>query len=101
MLLDAQVNGKKVSYPILTQDGVSVRFKNETVVIESSDVRVIYSLTDGVELTLSRELTGKVGGACGNFNGDAVDDMTTSDGRSSSRMSEVVSSWRAKDFFTW
>ncbi|XP_057206432.1 IgGFc-binding protein isoform X2 [Triplophysa rosa] len=98
--LHSWVNGKKVSYPIMPQEGVSVWYRNEAVVVESSDVRVTYSLADGVGLTVSRELMGKVCGACGNFNGDAVDDMTTSDGRSSSVMSEVVSSWQAEDFFT-
>lgn len=101
MLLDTQVNGKKVSYPIMPQEGVSIWYRNEAVLIESSDVKVTYSLADGVGLTVRRELMGRVCGACGNLNGDALDDMTTSDGRSSSMMSEDVSSWQAEDFFTW
>lgn len=90
-----------MSYPIMPREGVSIWYRNKTVVIESSVVRVTYSLTDGVELTVSRDLMGRVCGACGSFNGDAVDDVATADGRSSSMMSEVASSWQAEDFFTW
>lgn len=101
-LLLKQVNGKKVSYPFMSKEGLSVSYINETVVIEKmSTMRLTYSVTEGVVLSINRDLTDKVCGACGNFNGDAADDMRTSDGRNSTMMSLVVSSWQAEDFFTW
>lgn len=101
-LLLKQVNGKKVSYPFMPKEGLSVSYSNEAVVIEKmSTMRLTYSVTEGVVLSINGDLTDKVCGACGNFNGDAADDMRTSDGRNSTMMSLVVSSWQAEDFFTW
>lgn len=97
-----QVNGKKVSYSFMPKEGLSVSYINEAVVIEKmSTMRLTYSVTEGVLLYINGYLTDKVCGACGNFNGDAADDMRTSDGRNSTMMSLVVSSWQAEDFFTW
>ncbi|XDV31973.1 hypothetical protein PO909_002888 [Leuciscus waleckii] len=96
------VNGKKVSYPFMPEEGVSVSYRNEAVVIEKmSTMRLTYSVTGGVVLSVNRDLTDKVCGACGNFNGVTADDMRTSDRRNSTMMSLVVSSWQAEDFFTW
>ncbi|XP_016334063.1 IgGFc-binding protein-like [Sinocyclocheilus anshuiensis] len=95
------VNGKKVSYPIMPKDGVSVSYTNEAVIVEKmSAMRLTYTHTEGIVLSISRGLTDKVCGACGNFNEVTADDITTSDGRNSSIMSVVISSWPAQDFFT-
>ncbi|XP_067306883.1 IgGFc-binding protein [Pseudorasbora parva] len=95
------VNGKKVSFPFMPKEGVSVSYRNEAVVIEKmSTMRLTYSVTEGVVLSVNGDLTSKVCGACGNFNRDTADDMTTSDGRNSTMMYLVVSSWQAEDFFT-
>ncbi len=96
------MNGKKVSYPIMPKEGVSISYQNEAVIIKMrSAMTLTYSLSESIVLSISRDLTDKVCGACGNFNGNPADDMTTSDGRNSTVMSVVAASWQAEDFFTW
>ncbi|KAL0174854.1 hypothetical protein M9458_030822, partial [Cirrhinus mrigala] len=94
------VNGKKVSYPFMRGE-VSVSYTNEAAVIEKvSTMRLTYSVTGEVVLSVSTVLKNQVSGACGNFNGVTADDMATSNGRNSTMMSLVASSWQAEDFFT-
>lgn len=100
LLFSQQVNGKKISYPFMPKEGVSVSYTNKAVIIEKvSTMRLTFSGTGEVVLSISTVLTDKVCGACGNFNGVTADDMTTSDGRNSTMMSLVASSWQAEDFF--
>ncbi|XP_059389537.1 IgGFc-binding protein [Carassius carassius] len=95
------VNGKKISYPFMSKEGVSVSYTNEAVIIEKvSTMTVTFSGTGEVVLSISTVLTNQVCGACGNFNGVTADDMMTSNGRNSTMMSLVASSWNAEDFFT-
>ncbi len=97
-----QVNGKKILYPIMPKEGVSISYQNEAVIIKlSSAMTLTYTLSESIVLFVSRDLTNKVCGACGNFNGVTADDLMTSDGRNSTVMSVVAASWQAEDFFTW
>ncbi|TRY92860.1 hypothetical protein DNTS_015611 [Danionella cerebrum] len=86
------VNGRNVSYPMTTKEGVSISSKNNTVIVEKMfTLRLTFSITEGVVLSISGELRGKVCGACGNFNGDIGDDVISF---------SAVTSWKAEDFFT-
>ncbi|KAG7469170.1 hypothetical protein MATL_G00126120 [Megalops atlanticus] len=97
----AWVNGQKVSLPSKLENEVSISVSDSVVVVEkSSVVRVSYSLTLGVKVTIDTPLAGRVCGACGNYNGDAKDDMTTAGGTVSGSVSDVISSWQAGDFST-
>ncbi|XP_037402677.1 IgGFc-binding protein [Pygocentrus nattereri] len=93
------VNGKKVSYPSAPAKEVLIEYTGESVVIErASSVRVEYSNTQQLTLTISDGLAGKMCGACGNFNRNLTDDMVTASGRNSSMLPGVVASWQADDF---
>ncbi|KAI4820845.1 hypothetical protein KUCAC02_028812 [Chaenocephalus aceratus] len=79
------VNGSKVSLPSkVTSDG-SVRISEKTVIIEkASAVRLTYSLSKEVTVIIDSSLSGKMCGACGNYNNNnnnnSKDDMRTADG---------------------
>lgn len=46
-------------------------------------------------------LSGKMCGACGNFNHNTKDDLVTADGKTTTDVSAVVTSWSAGDFSKW
>ncbi|XP_078143106.1 IgGFc-binding protein isoform X1 [Centroberyx gerrardi] len=93
------VNGRKVSLPSKLTNEISVQIADRTVIIErASAVRVTYSISQAVTVTVDGHLSGKMCGACGNNNNDSKDDMRTSDGKTTTDVSVVVGSWTAGDF---
>lgn len=97
-----QVNGRKVSLPSKVTSELSVKVSDSTVIIEkASAVRVTYSISQQVNVIIDSSLSGKMCGACGNYNNNSKDDMTTADGKITTDVSVVVSSWSAGDFSRW
>ncbi|KAJ8332925.1 hypothetical protein SKAU_G00418210 [Synaphobranchus kaupii] len=95
---EAWANGRKLSLPSAPVKDLSVRVTDGVMLVERwSSVRVSFS-TEEVKVTVSVHLAGKVCGACGNYNDNAKDDMTTASGEVSASVSEVIGSWRAGDF---
>ncbi|XP_069040743.1 alpha-tectorin-like [Lepisosteus oculatus] len=93
------VNGKQVALPQKLKNELSIHISDKLVIIEKkSAVRVSYSVTQEVTVAVSAHLAGRTCGACGNFNGDGKDDMVTAGGKISVSVSEIIDSWRAKDF---
>lgn len=81
---------------------MSVSSTGRSVTIQlKSVVQVTYSITQEVTVRVRSNLMGKLCGACGNYNEDSKDDMTTSDGKTTKDVSVVVSSWSAGDFSKW
>ncbi|XP_061572588.1 IgGFc-binding protein [Cololabis saira] len=95
------VNGRKVSLPSKVTNELSVQASDRSVVIErTSAVQVIYSTSQEVIVTVDTSLSGKMCGACGNYNEDSKDDMKTADGVVTKDVSVIVGSWSAGDFST-
>ncbi|XP_039662365.1 IgGFc-binding protein-like isoform X2 [Perca fluviatilis] len=93
------VNGRKVSLPSKVTSEISVQISEKTVIIErASAVRVTYSISQEVTVIIDSSLSGKMCGACGNYNNDSKDDMRTADGKITTDVSVVVGSWSAGDF---
>ncbi|KAF7665729.1 hypothetical protein LDENG_00132510 [Lucifuga dentata] len=93
------VNGRKVSLPNKLSNEVSVQIKDSAVVIErASAVRVTYSVSQEVTITVDSSLSNKMCGACGNYNNNSKDDMKTADGKITTDVKVVVGSWSAGDF---
>lgn len=91
-----------MSLPSTLSSQLSVQIIDRTAVIErASAVRVTYSTSQEVTVTVSRRLSGKMCGACGNYNDNSKDDMRTAAGVTTSAVSQVVGSWRAGDFSNW
>ncbi|KAM9419012.1 IgGFc-binding protein-like [Salvelinus alpinus] len=91
------INGKKVTLPRLMSNEVSVKVSDKTVMIERmSGLRVSYSLSQEIIVTVSAHMADKVCGACGRLNpsGDIP-------GPSFNRtMQEYMDGWNAPDFPT-
>ena len=101
-LCDLQVNGRKVSVPSKVTNELTVQASARSVIIErTSAVRVIYSTSQEVTVTVDTNLSGKMCGACGNYNGDSKDDMKTADGTATKDVTVIVGSWSAGDFSRW
>ena len=97
-----QVNGRKVTLPSKVTNELSVQVSDRSVVIEkTSGVRVTYSVSQEVTVTVDSSMSGKMCGACGNYNNNSKDDLKTADGKIATDMSAVVSSWSAGDFSRW
>ncbi|KAJ4930907.1 hypothetical protein JOQ06_025210, partial [Pogonophryne albipinna] len=93
------VNGRKMSLPSKVTSDISVHISERTVIIEKpSAVRLTYSLSKEVTVIIDSSLSGKMCGACGNYNNNSKDDMRTADGKITSDVSVVVGSWSAGDF---
>uniref|UniRef100_A0A3Q2CH05 Fc gamma binding protein n=2 Tax=Cyprinodon variegatus TaxID=28743 RepID=A0A3Q2CH05_CYPVA len=93
------VNGKKVSLPSNVTNELSVQISDRSVVIErTSAVQVTFSISQKVTITVDGNLSGKICGACGDYNNNSKDDMKTADGKFTSDFSVFVSSWSAGDF---
>ncbi|XP_071325188.1 IgGFc-binding protein [Trachinotus anak] len=93
------VNGRKVSLPSKVSSELSATISEKTVIIErASAVRVTYSVSQEVSVIVDSSLSGKMCGACGNYNNNSKDDMTTADGKITTDVSVVVGSWSAGDF---
>lgn len=85
----------------MTSD-LSVQLSGRAVVIErASALRVTYSISEEVTVIINNSLSGKMCGACGNFNDNSKDDMKTAGGKSTTDVSVIVSSWSAGDFSRW
>ncbi|XP_071062157.1 IgGFc-binding protein [Pseudochaenichthys georgianus] len=93
------VNGRKMSLPSKVTSDISVHISEKTVIIEKpSAVRLTYSLSKEVTVIIDSSLSGKMCGACGNYNNNSKDDMRTADGKITTDVSVVVGSWSAGDF---
>lgn len=81
---------------------ISVHISQRTVIIErASAVRVTYSVSQQVTIIIDDSLSGKMCGACGNYNNNSRDDLKTADGKITTDVSVVVASWSAGDFSRW
>lgn len=81
---------------------LSVNITGGTLVIQqTSVVQVTYTASREVTVLIDSGLSGKVCGACGNFNNNLKDDMKTADGEVTTDVANIVSSWRAGDFSRW
>lgn len=97
-----QVNGRKLSIPSKVTSDLSVYIAGRSVIIkQASAVQVTYSFSQEVTVIIESSLSGKVCGACGNYNNNSKDDMKTADGKTTTDVSKIVRSWSAGDFSRW
>lgn len=91
-----------MSLPSKVGKEISVHASDRSVLIERpSAVQVTYSVSQEVTVIIDSSLSYKMCGACGNYNNNSKDDMTTADGKNTTDVSVVIGSWRAGDFSSW
>ncbi|KAJ8289756.1 hypothetical protein GJAV_G00004980 [Gymnothorax javanicus] len=96
---EAWINGRKLALPGTPVKDLSVRVTDRAVLVERwSSVRVAFYFNQEVKVTVSVHLAGKMCGSCGNYNGNAKDDMSTATGKVSVSVSEVIKSWHAGEY---
>ncbi|XP_062342475.1 IgGFc-binding protein-like [Osmerus eperlanus] len=88
------VNGRTGTLPSLYKNEISVKVLEKTLVIEKvSGLRVSYSLSEEISITVSDNMVNKVCGACGKLAAINNNKMQLS-------MQEYIASWIAHDFST-
>ncbi|XP_064162089.1 IgGFc-binding protein-like [Anguilla rostrata] len=79
--LTTEVDGKAVSLPFRTNNGLKIEESQDTVVVRhTSGLTLLYCGSGRVSVTLTAAFRGKMAGLCGNFNGQAKDDLRLRDG---------------------
>ncbi|XP_068779476.1 IgGFc-binding protein isoform X2 [Struthio camelus] len=97
--MEAWVNGIFTRPPATVSKAVSLSTAAGNVTIShSSGVQVLFSPGGEVTVTVGAHLAGQLCAPCGNFNGNANDDLMLPNGRAARSLAEVVDAWRAKDF---
>ncbi|XP_053908647.1 IgGFc-binding protein-like [Cuculus canorus] len=94
------VNGVQTALPVEISDVWTVNETGGTIWITRSPEVVVVELnpTGEVTLTVTKDLTEVLCGICGNFDGDAANDLRGPDGKMVVDMEAVVKAWRAPDF---
>ncbi|KAJ8332906.1 hypothetical protein SKAU_G00418020 [Synaphobranchus kaupii] len=88
------VNGKAVSLPFRTNNGLEIVGSENTVVVQhTSGLNLRYCCHGKVTVTLTAAFRGKVAGLCGNFNGRADDDLQLRDGSVADNIEDFYADW--------
>ncbi|KAH0631333.1 hypothetical protein JD844_005621 [Phrynosoma platyrhinos] len=98
---DVWVNGLPVSIPHTATDLVKFSLVGNTLLLSLPQVQVSLSSAGGVKVTINIALSGRVCGACGNFNHDQTDDLKGPGGVNIDNVPDLLTSWTAKDFTPW
>lgn len=97
-----QVNGLFTRLPAPVSEAISLNAMEGNVTIShTSGLEVLFSPSGEVTLTVRATLANRLCAPCGNFNGDAQDDLRLPNGRVAESIAEVVDAWKAKDFAGW
>ncbi|KAJ3598008.1 hypothetical protein NHX12_001523, partial [Muraenolepis orangiensis] len=94
-----QVNGELVYLPISLSGGrVSVKQSGGYAVLTTDiGLTVKYDWNTRLYISVPSSYYKKLGGLCGNYNGDRKDDLPTPSGESLDSVLKMISSWKVKD----
>ncbi|XP_069804822.1 IgGFc-binding protein-like [Dendropsophus ebraccatus] len=97
---DIWLNGWELQAPAeLGKGAVKIQTSQTETTIELRDkITVIFNKNGTIQITGKETMSGKICGACGNFNREANDDLHLKSGESSSDISVTVRSWIANYF---
>ncbi|XP_061111392.1 IgGFc-binding protein-like [Conger conger] len=93
------LNGLYTSLPLELEDGKLsiIRIGYFGVVSTDFGLKLKFDWHSKVKLTLPGPYSGKLGGLCGNWNGDATDDMVMPDNRPAKSVAIFGESWKSRD----
>ncbi|CAM2108072.1 unnamed protein product [Caretta caretta] len=93
------VNGQEVLLPTSINAELSLTRSQQGMVVQWMEkVEAHLNATGVLEVTANGSYAAQLCGACGNFNGDSMDDLMARGGRPASNTQEVLASWVAEDF---
>ncbi|NWZ28376.1 FCGBP protein, partial [Asarcornis scutulata] len=97
--MEVWVNGLFTRLPAEVSEAISMSTAAGNVTIShTSGLDVLFSPNGEVTLTARAALVNRLCAPCGNFNGDASDDLKLPDGRTVKNIADVIDAWKAKDF---
>lgn len=94
-----QVNGVPATLPVEVSNSLTIKESRGTIWITQEPEFVIgLSPAGEVTVTVARDLSQQVCGMCGNYNGNAGDDLRGPDGKLVGDVVAAAKAWRAPDF---
>nr|XP_033770388.1 IgGFc-binding protein-like isoform X2 [Geotrypetes seraphini] len=94
------VKGQQVKSPATIAEGITMTAVGDTIIIRKvSKVQVIVSSNEGIIIQVNQAFANNLCGPCGNYNGIDVDDLVFPDGKRADTISQIISIWKAKDFY--
>ncbi|KAM6364560.1 IgGFc-binding protein-like isoform 2-T2 [Pluvialis apricaria] len=97
--MEVWVNGLFTRLPATVSKTISLSAVAENITIShTSGMDVLFGPSGEVTVTVGAALVNRLCAPCGNFNGDASDDLKLPDGRAARTIAEVIDAWKARDF---
>ncbi|NXK18786.1 FCGBP protein, partial [Arenaria interpres] len=100
--LEVWVNGLFTPLPATVSKAISLSAgaagENVTISHHTTGMEVLFSPGGEVTVTVGATLANQLCAPCGNFNGEADDDLKLPNGRAVRTIAEVVDAWKARDF---
>ncbi|XP_078509951.1 IgGFc-binding protein-like [Lissotriton helveticus] len=98
----AWLNGRKVSFPAQISELLSIDINDIAVVLKfASKITIQFSMSGSVTVSVTPDMANSLCGACGNFNGDKVDDLKLANGNIASAVTDAMISWMAEELTPW
>ncbi|XP_042867748.1 kielin/chordin-like protein [Penaeus japonicus] len=92
--LRIKINGQKVKPPFTEPGVLTLTLEGQAVsIVTPKGIRVLWDGGSYVEVEVPVSMRGHTCGLCGNFNGNATDDLTTKDGRPVATAGLMAMSW--------
>lgn len=67
------------------------------MIVQGSRIKILFSLSGEVTVTVSESLANNLCAPCGNFNGDISDELRLPSGQVVGNITDVFEAWRARD----
>ncbi|XP_075763599.1 IgGFc-binding protein-like isoform X2 [Pelodiscus sinensis] len=92
------VRGHQKQFPVMLSKTLSVSESQGTImIVQGSRIKILFSLSGEVTVTVSQSLANELCAPCGNFNGDDSDDLRLPSGQVVGNITEVFEAWKARD----
>ncbi|XP_074927256.1 alpha-tectorin-like [Chelonoidis abingdonii] len=92
------VRGHKKQLPVNISRTLSVSESQGTImIVQGSRIKILFSLSGEVTVTVSESMANKLCAPCGNFNGDISDDLRLPSGQVVGNITDVFETWKARD----
>ncbi|XP_051776740.1 IgGFc-binding protein-like [Erpetoichthys calabaricus] len=91
-----KLDGIFTNLPLILNDGlISVNQQGPHIILQTSfGLKVLYDTASHVQVTIPSSYRSKVGGLCGNFNGNPEDEYTLQEGGTTTNVSLFGANWR-------